>query len=478
MKPLLSIYKPGFAVVIVYMLQNVEYRPGPYLRWFWRTQNFDTVTRRRTLHRTRPARLLLLALRTGMFLQFAIGVGFILQWLWQGLPAGWQFGLALILSYPIIWAHLVTIPLALGDWLIIRPRQRRAIKMTEKLFGQHQGVRIAVIGSYGKTTMKELLQTVLSEGKKVAVTPGNKNVAISHAYFAQKLTKDEEVLVIEYGEGQPGDIRRFSHNTHPTHAVITGLAPAHLDRYKTLANVAADLFSIAETVSPKHIYVNTEADSITDYTKDDMQAFDTKSALGWQIGHIKLAADSTSFTLTKAKHKLNLTSGLIGRHNVAPLAFVAAFALELGLTEQQVLDGVAKTMPFEHRMQPRQLNGATLIDDTYNGNLQGITVGTQLLGELEAKRKWYVTPGLVDQGADADDIHRQMGVLIAAAKPDIVVLMANSAQPYILAGLESAGYAGEVRIERDPLQFYTNLPHFVASGDLIMMQNDWTDNYA
>ena len=478
MKPLLSLYRPTFAVVLVYMLQNVEYRPGPYLHWFWRTQDFDTVMRRRTLEPTRPARMLLLALRLGMVLQFAIGAGLIIQWLWQGLPAGWIFGLAVIAAYPVMWAHLVTIPLALGDWLVIRPRQRRAIQAAEKIFAEHDGLRIAVMGSYGKTTMKELLYTVLSEGRKVAVTPGNKNVASSHARFALGLDGDEDVLVIEYGEGQPGDIKRFANNTHPTHAVMTGLAPAHLDRYKTLSNVAKDLFTIADHVSPQQIYVNTEAGDIAEYMSDTMQSFDGDGTLGWKVGHIKLAVDGTSFSLTKGKRKLALASGLIGRHNVAPLAFVAAFALELGLTDKQVVAGLAKTLPFEHRMQPRLLNGATLIDDTYNGNLQGIKVGTELLGELSAKRKWYVTPGLVDQGAGADDIHRQMGSLIAAAKPDIVVLMANSAEPHIFAGLQAAGFEGEVRIENDPLQFYTHLSHFVASGDLVMMQNDWTDNYA
>jgi UDP-N-acetylmuramyl pentapeptide synthase len=152
--------------------------------------------------------------------------------------------------------------------------------------------------------------------------------------------------------------------------------------------------------------------------------------------------------------------------------------LELGLDEKQVKAGLAKTEPFEHRMQPRTLNGATIIDDTYNGNLQGVRVGTALLKELPARRKWYVTPGLVDQGSEANAIHRQMGELIADASPDIVVLMANSAQPHILEGLRLAGYGGEVRIEHNPLQFYTNLPHFIAAGDLVLMQNDWTDNYA
>ena len=101
-----------------------------------------------------------------------------------------------------------------------------------------------------------------------------------------------------------------------------------------------------------------------------------------------------------------------------------------------------------------------------------------MLAELKANRKIYVTPGLVDQGEQKESVHIQAGRLIAAADPDITVLMRNSVTAYIQKGLEQAKYSGEVRVENDPLKFYTNLNHFVASGDLVLMQNDWTDNYA
>jgi UDP-N-acetylmuramoyl-tripeptide--D-alanyl-D-alanine ligase len=477
-KGLLSLYKPGYATALVYMLQNTEYRAGPYLKWFWRTQNFDAVMYRRTLDRTRPAKLLLLALRTGMFLQFAVGAGLIVQWLWQDLPGGWQFGVALILLNPIIWAHLVAVPLALGRWLIIKPRHRRAVKRSEKLFANHKAVRVAIVGSYGKTSMKELLKTVLSEGKKVAATPANKNVAISHARFARALDGDEDVLIIEYGEGQPGDVAGFAKVTHPTHAVVTGLAPAHLDRYKTLERAGKDIFSISQFVESKHVYVYADSPDAKPFIDKHTNTYDAHGALGWKVSHVKIMPAGTSFTLAKGKRKLKLTSGLLGRHNIGPLAFAAAFALELGLTDEQVIAGIARTAPFEHRMQPLFVNGALIIDDTYNGNLEGIRAGTALLHELHATRKWYVTPGLVDQGRATAKIHHEMGRLIAAAKPDVVVLMDNSVAEYIQAGLHVADFKGQIRIEKNPLEFYTTLPHFIAAGDIVLMQNDWTDNYA
>jgi UDP-N-acetylmuramoyl-tripeptide--D-alanyl-D-alanine ligase len=326
--------------------------------------------------------------------------------------------------------------------------------------------------------MKELLLTVISEGKKVAATPANKNVSVSHAQFAAKLQGDEDVLIIEYGEGKPGDVTRFARATHPTHAVITGLAPAHLDKYRTVEAAGKDIFAVASYLHGKHVYVNTEAMALKPFMKASYHGYDSDGALGWKVKNIELTLTGTSFDLSKGKHKLHLTSGLLGRHQVGPLALAAAFSLEeLGLTEDEVTRGIAKTMPFEHRMQPYNLHGAWVIDDTYNGNIEGIRAGAALLAALPATRKLYVTPGLVDQGKEADAIHRTMGEVIADAAPDVVVLMRNSATAAITRGLEANGFKGELHIEQDPLLFYTNLGEFVAAGDVVLMQNDWTDNY-
>jgi UDP-N-acetylmuramoyl-tripeptide--D-alanyl-D-alanine ligase len=476
-RDLISLYRPGYPTVLVYMLQSSEYHAGPYLKWVARTKDFSRVMHRRTLEPTRPARLLLLAFRLGMILQITAGLGLIYAGVWHDVPGAAAFGGALIISYPILWAYLAVLPLLLGRELSAKPKERSAVNRSEAVFAEHQGVKIAVAGSYGKTTMKELLRTVLSEGLDVAATPANKNVSISHARFAAKLTGKEDVLIIEYGEGEPGDVARFARLTHPTHAIITGVAAAHLDRYKTVRAAGEDIFAVADYLDGRHVYVNDESPDLKPFVKSSYALFNQDGAVGWKITAAKTGLDGTAFTLKKGNTTLRLRSGLLGRHHLGFLGLVVALALELGLTEKQVQAGVAKTKPFEHRMQPYQLAGAWVIDDTYNGNLEGIRAGTGLLKTLSAKRKIYVTPGLVDQGEETERVHREAGKLIAAAKPDLVVLMRNSVTDFIRQGLSEAEFKGELRVESDPLSFYKNLNHFVASGDLVLMQNDWTDNY-
>lgn len=475
---LISIYCPSYPKELVYMLQASEYRVGPYLSWLHRTDDFSKVMNRRTLQPTRPARLLLLALRLGMLIQIAAGLLLMYLGIRHGLPGGWAFGAALIIGYPFVWAYLVVVPLVLGRELRTKPNEKRAAARSEKTFAVHGGIRIAVAGSYGKTTMKELLKTILGEGLKAAATPANKNVSISHARFAEALKGDEDVLIIEYGEGEPGDVARFARLTHPTHAVITGVAAAHLDQYKTIKAAGQDIFSLADYLNGKNVYVNAESPEAESFIKPSYGLFSEDGALGWKTSQVKVGLDGTWFTLKKGSKSLKLKTGLVGRHQLGFVTFAAALALEFGLTEDQVRAGVAKTEPFEHRMRPYELSGAWIIDDTYNGNLEGIRAGTRLLAELEAARKVYVTPGLVDQGDETARIHREVGQLIADAKPDLVVLMKNSVTDYIKQGLKAANFKGELRVEEDPLDFYSNLKHFVASGDLVLMQNDWPDNYA
>lgn len=477
MKGLLSLYSPGYAQAVIYMLQSTEYQVVPYLRWYWRTRDFNNVMRRRNLEPTRAARMLVLGVRAGMLLQIIGGVMLLGLWSQGTLVNGWLVALSVLISYPVVWANVIVIPLLLARLFIKLPKERRMIKASKHVFSNHEAVKIAVAGSYGKTSMKELLVTILGEAKKVAATPANKNVSSSHAAFACNLNGDEEVLVIEYGEGRPRDVERFTKTTQPTHGIITGLAPAHLDHYPSLEAAGKDIFYLADYLKGNQVYVNQESVAAKKFIKKSFHTYGVKGVDSWKVQKVKIAITGTSFTLVKGKTTLKLKSGLLGRHQIGPLSLAAVLGLELGLTNRQVEKGVSKTLPFEHRMQPRQVAGAWVIDDTYNGNIDGIGAGLALLKELPAKRKIYITPGLVDQGKETKDVHKEMGKLIAKAKPDRVVLMDNSVARIIFDSLGEAGYKGEVQIEEDPLEFYTNLDQFVAAGDLVLMQNDWTDNY-
>ena len=478
-RSLLSLYSLHYPATLTYMLQASEYHSDAYLKWLHRTHDFSRVEYRRKLDLTLKAKLIKLSITLGILVQILGGLALIVYGaITPGASWAWEFGAALVIVYPIIWPYLVILPLELGRLVIVEPSQARQVEQTEEIFKSHQATKIAVAGSYGKTSMKELLSVVLGSKKIVAATVANHNVAIEHAKFARKLTGKEEILIIEYGEGGPGDVARFSQHTHPDIAIITGLAPAHLDRYKSLAQAGKDILSLADYVDSKNVYLNGDSSALSPFIKNSYHSYTEEGVGKWKVSDVSVSITGTSFSLQNSKQKLNLTSGLLGRHQIGPLSLAAMLGLKFGLNNKEVEQAIAETKPYEHRMQPYELSGAWIIDDTYNGNVDGIKAGTELLHELPAKRKIYVTPGLVDQGSETKTVHLRVGQLIAAAQPDVVVLMQNSVTGFIQEGLKEGNFKGELKLVSDPLDFYRNLESFVAAGDLVLMQNDWTDNYA
>jgi len=477
--PLFSLYSYKYPLTLAYMLQASEYDVMSYLKWLNRTRNFNQVMKRKKFVFTPKSRLIYTFFVFVFILQIIFGLSLIGLGLFDHLTGGVYFGLAALISYPIIWPYLMVIFLLIVKLVIVMPEERKNNLIAADRFQSFQGVKIAVLGSYGKTTMKELLNQVLSESKKTKSTPGNQNVAASHYRFSKTIEGDEDFLIIEFGEGKNGDIQRFSRTIQPTHAIITGLAPVHQDHYKNLDQQASDLLSIKNFVPEKNIYFNGESDDLKAYLVDQQSnLYNQQQVLGWQIGRIECSVDGLRFKMTKNKKAIHVKSALVGRHLVGSLALVAALAENLGLKIDDIERGLSKTKPFQHRMQPYKLNDAIVIDDTYNGNLEGIKAGLNLLKELSFSKKIYVTPGLVDQGKKSNEIHFLIGQLIAEANPNEVVLMRNSTTKAINEGLFSKAFKGKITIEDHPLEFYQNLSLLSAQDTLIMLQNDWPDNYS
>jgi UDP-N-acetylmuramoyl-tripeptide--D-alanyl-D-alanine ligase len=452
------------------MLQQVEYDSGKLMDWLLRRPDLTKVNYRQELVWTTKAKLLVI-LNYLVLIMLSLSLFYVIK-------AYSLMYLVLILFIPFLTIGIFYVFVALAWNLIEKPRRLSQIKNAQRKFLAHQGVKIAIAGSYGKTTMKELLYTVLSEGKSVAKTPGNKNVPISHARFARSLTGDEEVLLIEYGEAAPGDILNFARNTHPDIGIVTGLAPNHLDGYKTMNAVAEDLFSLKDYLRNKPFYVNASSKVVKPYLSKGCITYNHDGVDGWKINNIKIDVEKISFIMQKGNNLIKVESGLLGRHQVGPLALAASFAHKLGLTGKQIEAGLAKTTAFEHRMQPRKISGGWIIDDTYNGNIEGVIAGLELLESISAKRKIYVTPGLVDQGSETPRVHREIGSAIAKTKPNKTVLMKNSTTEYIKEGMTAAGYEGQIEVRDDPLDFYSNIEHYIAAGDVWLLQNDWPDNYS
>lgn len=477
MKHFLTRYTIHYIDALLYMLQDTEYRLKSYFEWYHRTSDFRFVMKRRKLTLTPKVRLLRFALWALWLVLIAVtSILVVNAYTAQSYVLG-LCALLLILLLPSFLAYGITAPLFVGWLLIQRPKERALIEVARRILAKHSAVKIAIVGSYGKTTVKEMLSTVLAEGKRVASTPGNMNTPIGISRFARKLTGNEEVLVIEYGEEKKGDVTELAELSSPTMAVITGINEAHLVSFGTIEQTISTIFEISDYLGDKPVYMNGESKYVAAAAKSKKYLYSRDGVDGWYVSGIKTSLeDGTQFVAKKGSKVVHASTRLIGLHTVGPTVATIAIADELGLSVKAIEAGLRKVEPFEHRMQPRQLHGAWIIDDTYNGNSDGVAAGLALLKSAKATRRIYVTPGLVEQGEKTQVVHEAIGKHIASSA-DVVYLMENSVTEHIVSGLEAAKFKGELTIIDDPLDFYTNLDQYVAKGDVVLMQNDWTDNY-
>lgn len=477
-KKLLSAYVVDYPKLVAYLWQSSEYRFIPTMTWWGRITDFRKVAYRGDLVKTSNAKLLRIVCVFGAFTHLLLSLLSILLFRHNTITV-----VVLAVGATLLYSFIVVIYSALPIWLysvfIQAPRRKRAVAEAKEIFAGHPGIVIAVAGSYGKTTMKELLAQVLGSELNVAYTAGNRNVLSSIASFAKSLTRQEDVVIVEFGEGAPGDVALMTDMVDPDYAVITGLAPNHLDKYITVDAIAEDFRALTSCVGVERVLLNGDSKLLVEHLGATGRNYTEAGFDGWIVSNTEIGTNFTSFSLVGHGEKIELTCGLVGRHNIGPIVAVVSLAMDVGITKKAIKKTFKNVKPYEHRLEPKSMHGAWLVDDAYNGNIDGIQAGLGYLKEIKVDgRKFYVTSGLVDQGDQTAEVHNKIGNCIAETNPDKVFLMKNSVTDLIAEGIKQKGYDGEIKIIDRPLEFYGSIESILAKGDVILVQNDWPDNYA
>ena len=472
-----SAYTLDYPKVLAYMWQSSDYNAKSFFGWWSRVQSFRGIANRGDLVATaggKAARAVCVA-TAALYLLVSVSIFVHFYLVYFSAILG---GIAFLIAYPMVVAALSVLPIKLLYIGIFLPKKRSHVSTAKAVFAAHPGTVIAVAGSYGKTSMKELLAAVLGSTKKMACTEGNKNTLLSQAMFAGTLSGDEDFVIVEFGEGASGDVAAMTAMVCPDYAVFTGLAPNHLDHYKGVDDLAHDFATLAESLKSDKVFLNADSDLLFEHLGKMGRNYTSTGFDGWVVEDMELGINYTNFSAQKCDEQLCINSGLIGEHNVGPMLFATVFASMLGISQKSTIQAMNKVVPYEHRMEPRAFHGGWLIDDTYNGNIDGMKAGLALLKELDCTgRKIYVTPGLVDQGEEVVAVHTRLGEYIAASAPNMIYLMQNSNTQTIRSSVEKNGYKGAIKIVDDPLRFYQNMDSIIANGDIILCQNDLPDYY-
>lgn len=332
---------------------------------------------------------------------------------------------------------------------------------------------IGIAGSYGKTGMKDLITTVLSEKYQIVKTPESVNTPVGIARTILREVDDRtEILIVEMGEYYKGDIKNICLIAHPHIAVITGINEAHFERLKSIDNSVKTIFEIAENMDPNGILLLNDHDK---NIKNNYKRFVVHQETYFYCakGKIEFNEDAPGYIYQK------IFFPLLGKYNLDKIDGAIYLAKKLGLIDQEIEAGLKKIKTPAHRLQPI-LNGEKnilVIDDSYNGNPDGVGEATKTLSLFKKRRKVFVTPGLVEIGEKNREVHQRIGKRLNDVV-DLVILIKNSVTPHIEEGLTKNGFNKKNILWFDSMmEAQNNLGKYLKRGDVVLFQNDWPDNY-
>ncbi len=246
---------------------------------------------------------------------------------------------------------------------------------------------IAITGSYGKTSIKNFVAEILSKKYRVYATPRSVNTIGGIVKDVnESLPSDTEIYVCEAGARESGDIYEITTFLEPQNVVVGRVGLAHVEYFKTLQNIIATKLEIMQSPRLERAFINT---SVTDEPHEKVTFF------GNEIQNINATLDGTDFELNLDGNILSLHTNVLGSFQTMNISVAVQIAKKFGMSDEEIQSAVSILTPVAHRLQMIKAGGKLILDDGYNGNIDGMLEAVRLCS-LHSGRKVIVTPGLVE----------------------------------------------------------------------------------
>jgi UDP-N-acetylmuramoyl-tripeptide--D-alanyl-D-alanine ligase len=324
---------------------------------------------------------------------------------------------------------------------VLRAMQALA-KAVRRMWG---GRLIGVTGSAGKTTTKEAVAAVLSSKFSVLKSAGNLNNHFGLPLQLLKLEPEHEVAVIEMGMNHAGEIAALAKIAEPNWAVISNVAPVHLEFFpEGIAGIAKAKYELVEALPEDGIAVLNADD---EYVASFARGLGSRAAMYGLARNAKVRAtkvvdaglDGVRFTVTYGEESSEVALYMLGRHNVSNALAAIAVGLESGIPLADCVTATGKLRAGDKRGQVLNWNGATIINDSYNSNPKALDAMVDALLSVPAKRHIVVAGEMLELGPDAAKLHTACGKRMAERGVNIVVGVRGDAEK-IVAGVRSQAH--------------------------------------
>lgn len=295
---------------------------------------------------------------------------------------------------------------------------------------------IAVTGSVGKTSTKDVIASVVSRKYKTLKTEGNNNNNIGLPLTILKL-KDHEALVIEMGMNHFGEISLLTSIAKPTLAVITNIGTAHIGNLGSRENILKAKLEILEGMDVPKIIINNDNDLLGKWSEENKQkieihTFGIQNQSDLNADDIQLYENGSEFIAVSSTQNLNIKVPVGGEHFVYNALCATKVGQILDISNEQIQQGIAQFELTKKRMDIRKLeNGAILINDAYNASYESMKASLEFLEKHTSTRKIAVLGDMFELGEFSEELHKKVGEEVAQRNIDILICAGENSK-YII----------------------------------------------
>ncbi len=331
---------------------------------------------------------------------------------------------------------------------------------------------IAVTGSNGKTSTKDMIAAVLSTSLNVLRTEANFNNEIGLSQTLLRLDASHQAVVVEMGMRGRGEIAELASIAMPTVGVVTNVGETHLERLGTVANIAAAKAELVEALPPTGVAVLNADDELV----SAMQAKTGARVVGFGVVNnaevtavdIEQTAQQVSFQCIADGKRFAVKLPLPGLHTVYNALAAIAVGRLLGLPEGRIVAGLAEYQPGKMRLNIRQYEQITVIDDTYNASPLSMAAAVEVLAAIAKGRRIAAIGDMLELGEIAPAAHEKVGVHLAAVGASIVISVGDMAK-HAAAAAARNGVATVIACQ-DHQQAIDELKKLLQAGDTLLIK--------
>ncbi|WP_416326428.1 UDP-N-acetylmuramoyl-tripeptide--D-alanyl-D-alanine ligase [[Eubacterium] hominis] len=341
---------------------------------------------------------------------------------------------------------------------------------------------IGITGSYGKTSVKTILYTLLSDEFDTLMTPKSFNNKMGITLTIRNSLKGlHQLFLCEMGADHVGEILSLMHFVKPQIGIVTAIGPQHLSTFHSMDNIVREKMYMIEELPAGGIgFLNADNSYIRSHPlacSCRMVWFGKDPISDYRIVNIQPNATGTNFTIQYKEHHYDFTTCLLGEHNVYNLCAAIAVTHELGVSFEVLKQRILLVPFIKHRLQIVSTQPYTLIDDAYNANPQGAHYACQVLKQMK-ERTIIVTPGMIELGAIEDQANKDFGKEMAECVDDVILVGIKQTKKIKEGLLEQGFEESHLFVCKDFTTALDTLKHIVKNGDVVLLENDLPDAFS